>query len=1407
MFGSQNQSSCQPRLGPDAGEAHPGETVGESHMFQGEGAPSRTPLAFHQGFQPSSAFPALQQAPYTRALHGSASRPAPRASSRQAPHAMPAFSAAPQPSTSRHDSSGSESEASESESVSASRDTASAHLADLIYEVCPALRPLFDAKAPRCEFEAWFGQPEASVSRQRFRMYPRVSEVLEEVAARSESLARRSRPLSRVIPARARAYVMDDDAIFTSSKPVNSAFSQLAGSRSLGARRWGSITFSEMERLERLFQGQLEVTSSSLWLMSGILAMLKRDGFQPSDPALFNSALSEVSAAMSRQARTAAAGSTFVRAKRRESLLAHTTLPVPESQKRDLTVTPGSSSGLFDSELLSEVVAQVHSSSQISSNLALSRSLRRGRSAPFSSSSPLTGPRLPSFARGRPSGKRSSSSSRAGSRKRFRGGKGGGSFFWAFGFPEVGAITFPDPFRRLSVPPLAGLEGQGCGALGGRGAAGRLLSAFPQHPSTFQCSAPNAFLQPHFHQGCCSGGGHLGPRCQGCCRACSSPFSRLLQPSVHSVEDLGVLASSHRPLPSQSLCGRVSLSDGDHSVCSPLGASGGLDGLHRSQGSVSAGACPSCFSSSSALRLQGQRLSVQSSLLWPLHSSAGLHQGHGSCFRHSPFYGDPHEALPRRLARSVILSRIPRAGFADSPPPLSRVGDCRQSSKVQPRSITGCPVSRSDHRRPIFQGFSIARTRLQASVNSRRISVLRLASRELMALAAGHSFFAGSPRSWRPFANAISPALPPPVVGSSGSPGSGVGDSGMSPRPPVVASPSSPVLRGVSLPGVSRPSLLVRRLGRGVGCPSRPSGRFRPVGHASGGVINQRQGTVGCSAGSSPVPVISTRSHSSCLLRQYHSSSVSPQRGRHEISSPQLLGPGDLALDSLHPTGSTTSARLQQSPRGRLVSPPPAPTFRVVAQHDRLSVFKKVVAGPNRLVCHLRQSALFDLLLTIPRSDVSRHRRVSPVLGRAPSLRVSSGGHHSACSSEAQGLHGDGAHSSGSALGPASLVLRPAPAFAGPSCRPAVPSGPPAIASLSSSLPGSPSAQASCLASLQRFTRAAGFSSAVAEQASLARRPSSCAVYQVRWSVYRSWCHDNGHSVSRPTLAKVADFLYWLRFTRGLSVSSLRGYRSVLSAVLRFHLPSLSSDPVIRDLLRSFQLSSAERVLRPPAWDLSKVLTYLVSPAFEPLAQASFRSLTLKTLFLLALATAKRVGELQAFSSIVTFVGADACLSYIPQFVAKSESLTRSIPRSFLVKSLADFAAGLDTDLLLCPVRALRLYLLRARSLSPGRHRLFVSPRRPSRAMSKNAVSFFLREVISAAEAARPRVGSLRAHEVRSVSTSVAFHRNWSVTSVLESATWASSSVFSSFYLRDIQHEYDGLLSRGPFVAAGSRIG
>ena len=97
--------------------------------------------------------------------------------------------------------------------------------------------------------------------------------------------------------------------------------------------------------------------------------------------------------------------------------------------------------------------------------------------------------------------------------------------------------------------------------------------------------------------------------------------------------------------------------------------------------------------------------------------------------------------------------------------------------------------------------------------------------------------------------------------------------------------------------------------------------------------------------------------------------------------------------------------------------------------------------------------------------------------------------------------------------------------------------------------------------------------------------------------------------------------------TECLSVSSIKGYRSMLSVVFHFQLPALSSHPVLRDLLHSLRVSAPSCPLHPPSWDLAKVLRFLLSNAFEPLREAPLRALTKKVLCLLALATAKRVGE------------------------------------------------------------------------------------------------------------------------------------------------------------------------------------
>ena len=198
--------------------------------------------------------------------------------------------------------------------------------------------------------------------------------------------------------------------------------------------------------------------------------------------------------------------------------------------------------------------------------------------------------------------------------------------------------------------------------------------------------------------------------------------------------------------------------------------------------------------------------------------------------------------------------------------------------------------------------------------------------------------------------------------------------------------------------------------------------------------------------------------------------------------------------------------------------------------------------------------------------------------------------------------------------------------------------------------------------------------------------------------------------------------------------------------------------------MRSFKVEAPCRSVRPPSWDLIKVLDYLRSPVLEPLSSSSLRDLMRKTLFLVSMAVAKRVGELQAFSRVVSF---SSTAAEEPKFFAKTETAVRPLPRSFSIQSVQDFAAGLPDELLLCPVRSLWEYVKRTSRFVNRPRRLFVSHHCLSHAMSKNGISFLLRETIVQSGASSEEVASRRAHSIRSIATSSAFFKNWSLYSVL----------------------------------------
>ena len=154
----------------------------------------------------------------------------------------------------------------------------------------------------------------------------------------------------------------------------------------------------------------------------------------------------------------------------------------------------------------------------------------------------------------------------------------------------------------------------------------------------------------------------------------------------------------------------------------------------------------------------------------------------------------------------------------------------------------------------------------------------------------------------------------------------------------------------------------------------------------------------------------------------------------------------------------------------------------------------------------------------------------------------------------------------------------------------------------------------------------------------------------------------------------------------------LSGYQSTLSSVFKFRLPGLQDNFILRDLVRSFELECPLRLVSPPAWDLVEVLSFLRGPTFDPFSSRPLQVMTMKVLFLVSLSTAKQVGELQAVSFSVAFQGNDRSLSYLLELVAKTESEHNPIPRSFLVRSLAQFVGELPDKRLLCHVRTIRIY-------------------------------------------------------------------------------------------------------------------
>ena len=487
---------------------------------------------------------------------------------------------------------------------------------------------------------------------------------------------------------------------------------------------------------------------------------------------------------------------------------------------------------------------------------------------------------------------------------------------------------------------------------------------------------------------------------------------------------------------------------------------------------------------------------------------------------------------------------------------------------------------------------------------------------------------------------------------------------------------------------------------------------------------------------------LSRRSHRSSRdsdVRQLDGRGVRQQTRGHGFPGSMFVDqpPSEMDEEFRRPSRSEVSTRREQCPgrssqpswescRDRVVSPPSG------GESTASYLGQSVV----RSLCDVPQRETAPVLLTGPGSTGCLPGCVSPSLERPGPVCVPS---------FSSGRSGDRpcprvvvcSDDSGRASLAREGVIRRFASFADPtSCHPALVGQSATAAPLQSLPPRRPLVESSRVATLKHHFRKSGFSGRAARVFSGCLWESSSRLYQSRWQIVCGWCHGRGVALVNATVPVVMDFLIHLRLDKGLSVSAVKGYSSALNSVLALKGQNLTSSREIAMLLRSFSRSVNPVELRPPAWDVSLVLQCLTGAPYEPLRMCEERFLAQKTLFLLALALAKRICELHALSYRVSHTRnwGEVSFSYVTGFVAKTQDPSSLAPRfeGFSVPALPS-ARNNCNGRLLCPVRAVRCYLDRTAAHRPQCERLFVTTGRSKKEIWKTTVSFWLRKTISRA--------------------------------------------------------------------------
>ena len=275
--------------------------------------------------------------------------------------------------------------------------------------------------------------------------------------------------------------------------------------------------------------------------------------------------------------------------------------------------------------------------------------------------------------------------------------------------------------------------------------------------------------------------------------------------------------------------------------------------------------------------------------------------------------------------------------------------------------------------------------------------------------------------------------------------------------------------------------------------------------------------------------------------------------------------------------------------------------------------------------------------------------------------------------------------------------------------------------------------------------------------------------YQRKWNYFQDFLKQKGIPFNDIVIEVVMKFFSHLFYSKGLKPSTISHYRAALSQPLSIYSNIDLRVPAVQSMLRAMRLQRPNEPSSRPAWNLSRVLTYL-----ENLDTTSITQSLRKAAFLLLLATGWRISELHACVRDEDFCRFTERSSLIirphSSFLAKNGLRKRLESKE--IKILKTPEGNVSN---ICPVTALRTYFEHTSEFKVGC--LFLNPK------NKKSISLpqIRQHICSLITEADPNTKA-KVHDIRKFAASCSLQQDMLVGDLTEDFNWSTPAVFYKFY-------------------------